>query len=103
MTIAACAVLLLLASAAVVFGVQRINDLASRQEYVGDKLFGVRQVYETLQGMESSQRAFCSPAMRPILFPICAAASSWMASSRRSNSFSATIAIPARRSPRSSP
>ena len=58
MTIAACAVLLLLASAAVVFGVQRINDLASRQEYVGDKLFGVRQVYETLQGMESSQRGF---------------------------------------------
>ncbi|HXC29886.1 MAG TPA: diguanylate cyclase [Stellaceae bacterium] len=58
MTIAACAVLLLLASATVVFGVQRINDLASRQEYVGDKLFGVRQVYETLQGMESSQRGF---------------------------------------------
>jgi diguanylate cyclase (GGDEF)-like protein len=58
MTVAACAVLLLLAGAAVVFGVQRINDLALRQEYVGDKLFSVRQVYETLLGMESSQRGF---------------------------------------------
>ena len=58
LAVAACAVLLLLAGAAVVFGVQRINDLASRQEYVGDKLYGVRQVYETLLGMESSQRGF---------------------------------------------
>lgn len=58
LTVAVCAVLLLLAGAAVVFGVQRINDFAFRQEYVGDKLFGVRQVYETLLGMESSQRGF---------------------------------------------
>lgn len=58
LSVAACAVLLLLAGAAVVFGVQRINDFASRQEYVGDKLFGVRQVYETLLAMESSQRGF---------------------------------------------
>ncbi|MGA8398421.1 MAG: diguanylate cyclase [Stellaceae bacterium] len=56
--VAICAVLLFLAGAAVVFGVQRINDLAIRQEYVGDKLYGVRQVYETLLGMESSQRGF---------------------------------------------
>lgn len=58
LAVAACAVLLLLASAAVMFGVQQIKGLAGRQEYVGDKLFGVRQVYETLLGMESSQRGF---------------------------------------------
>jgi diguanylate cyclase len=53
-----CAFLLIFACAAVVFAVNRTNELADAQEYVGDKLFGVRQVYETLQGMESSQRGY---------------------------------------------
>jgi diguanylate cyclase (GGDEF)-like protein len=57
-TVAVCAVLLLLAGAAGVFGVQQINDLAFRQEHVGDKLYSVRQLFETLQAMESSQRGF---------------------------------------------
>ena len=58
LTIAACVVLLLVAGAAGVFGIKQIRDLASRQEYVGDKLFSVRQLYETLLAMESSQRGF---------------------------------------------
>jgi diguanylate cyclase len=56
--VAGCAVLLILACAAVVLAVHRMNDLADAQEYVGDKLYGVRQVYETLSGMESSQRGY---------------------------------------------
>ena len=53
-----CAFLLIFACAAVVLAVHRMNDLADAQEYVGDKLYGVRQVYETLSGMESSQRGY---------------------------------------------
>ena len=53
-----CAFLLIFACAAVVLAVNRTNELADAQEYVGDKLYGVRQVYETLQGMESSQRGY---------------------------------------------
>jgi len=56
--VAGCAVLLILACAAVVLAVHRMNDLADAQEYVGDKLYGVRHVYETLSGMESSQRGY---------------------------------------------
>jgi CHASE3 domain sensor protein len=56
--VAGCAVLLILACAAVVLAVHRMNDLADAQEYVGDKLYGVRQVYETLSGMEASQRGY---------------------------------------------
>src|SRR5579863_483421 len=58
LAVAACGLLLLVAGAAVVLGVQRINDFEASQEYVGDKLFGVRQVYETLMSMESSQRGY---------------------------------------------
>ena len=53
-----CAFLLIFACAAVVLAVHHINELADDQEYVGDKLYGVRQVYETLQAMESSQRGY---------------------------------------------
>jgi diguanylate cyclase (GGDEF)-like protein len=58
LAIAACGFLLVIAGAAVVFGVNRTNEFAGRQEYVGDKLFGARQVYESLLGMETSQRGF---------------------------------------------
>jgi diguanylate cyclase (GGDEF)-like protein len=56
--VAGCALLLIFACAAVVLAVHRMNELADAQEYVGDKLYGVRQVYETLQAMESSQRGY---------------------------------------------
>lgn len=58
LTVAACAFLLLIACAAVVISIHRTNELADSQEYVGDKLFGARQVYETLMSMESSQRGY---------------------------------------------
>lgn len=56
--VAGCALLLIFACAAVVMAVHRTNALGDSQEYVGDKLYGVRQVYETLLGMESSQRGY---------------------------------------------
>jgi diguanylate cyclase len=58
MAVAGCAFLLILACAAVIPAVQHANQLADDQEYVGDKLYGVRQVYEMLLGMESSQRGY---------------------------------------------
>jgi len=58
LAVAACGFLLAVAGAAVVFGVHRTNELGENQEYVGDKLFAARQVYETLLSMETSQRGF---------------------------------------------
>jgi two-component system, chemotaxis family, sensor kinase CheA len=58
LAVAACGFLLIIAGAAVVFGIHRTDELADHQEYIGDKLFGVRQVFETLLSMESSQRGF---------------------------------------------
>jgi len=58
MAVAGCAVLLMIACAAVVMAVHHTNELGDDQEYVGDKLFAVRQVYETLLGMETSQRGY---------------------------------------------
>ncbi len=58
LAVAACGFLLIIAGAAVVFGIHRTDELGDHQEYIGDKLFGVRQVFETLLSMESSQRGF---------------------------------------------
>lgn len=58
LAVAGCGVLLLIVGIAVVFGVQRTDLLAQRQELVGSQLFGARQVFETLLVMESSQRGY---------------------------------------------
>jgi diguanylate cyclase (GGDEF)-like protein len=58
LVVAVCGLLLMIATAAVIFGVHRIHELAKNQEAVGDQLFAARRVYETLLSMESSQRGF---------------------------------------------
>src|SRR5258707_2785286 len=58
LAVAGCGVLLLGVAVAVIFGVQRTNYLAVQQERVGIQLFGVREVFETLLVMESSQAGF---------------------------------------------
>lgn len=58
MAVSACGFLLVIATAVVVFGVHRTNQLADRQEYVGEQLFATRQVFETVLSMETSQRGF---------------------------------------------
>jgi len=58
MAVAGCGLLLLCVAVLVVFGVQRTDDLAERQEAVGAQLFGARQVFEALLVMESSQRGY---------------------------------------------
>lgn len=58
LVVAVCGLLLMIATAAVIFCVHRIHELAKNQEAVGDQLFAARRVYETLLSMESSQRGF---------------------------------------------
>jgi diguanylate cyclase (GGDEF)-like protein len=58
LAVAGCGVLLLCVAILVVFGVQRTSDLAVQQERVGIQLFGVREVFEALLVMESSQRGY---------------------------------------------
>src|SRR5258708_20018384 len=58
LAVAGCGVLLLGVAVAVIFGVQGTKDLAVQQERVGIQLFGVREVFETLLVMESSQRGY---------------------------------------------
>jgi diguanylate cyclase (GGDEF)-like protein len=58
MAVGACGVLLLIVGTAVIYGVQRTDLLAQQQEAVGSRLFGARQVFESLLVMESSQRGF---------------------------------------------
>jgi len=58
LAVAGCGALLLIVGIAAVFGVQRTDRLAQRQELIGSQLFGAREVFETLLVMESSQRGY---------------------------------------------
>lgn len=67
--VAMCGFLLTLAGGAVVFGVERANRLADRQEFVGDQIFAAREVFETLADMETSQRGYLLTQDRSYLAP----------------------------------
>jgi diguanylate cyclase (GGDEF)-like protein len=58
LAVAACGFLLIVAGGGVILGVRHTDDLGERQEEVGNRIFAARQVYESLLGMESSQRGF---------------------------------------------